>query len=278
MRKWKFIQEWWADQFPNYPIHALMEGAAQVTSQGPNYVKTMLQGHVDMHNQMRMALKYGFNGIGLWGWSSSNTTAPDLYYTKHHWTYDTAHTPQLYFSVSDQLERWGEAVGNEVWREQEFYTEAIPSAGGIVAAIADPDTDPPPNQDPLPGYWIQFDLAQRARVHFVIRDSGGSTTRILDWGYKNNTSKPGPGFTYLDLYGLAAGRYRNLVRPSSGTFPLSVCRPTVDGVSGDMNGTAIWWDLRDENNVPVSSGSYFAQMYAEGVAVGASVSLTVPLP
>lgn len=172
----------------------------------------------------------------------------------------------------------GEAVGNEVWREQELYTEAIPTASGIVEAVADPDTDPAV-ENPLPGYWLRFDLATRSRVHFVILDAAGYTVRILDWGYKSNTSKPAPGFNYLDLYQLAPGRYRNLVRPTGTTsFPLSVCRPDFGSESGDMNGVAIWWDLRDYDNGLVPNATYYAQMYVEGSAVGASIALVTPLP
>jgi hypothetical protein len=242
------------------------------------YNKELLQGHIDMHNQMRMALNYGFNGIWLWAWASSDN-AQNLYRTRAHWTYDPAHSPQSYFSDANQLERWGEAVGNEVWREQEYFTEAIPTASSIVGAVPDTspnDPDDPacrPNCPPNPGYWIQFDLAQRGRVHFIIRKTDSTYVRTLDLGYKNNTQKPTSMFNYQELYPLAAGRYRNLITKNTNL----VRRPSVGSVSGDMNGTAAWWDLKDDNNVGAPNGNYTVQMYREGTPVGASWPLTIPL-
>ena len=126
-RKWRYIYEWWSDLTAGtanrkFPVFALIEGAAQAGSGGEKWTdaddaKSMLQGHIDMHNNMRMVKDFGFTGVYLWGWTTSTTANDDLWLTKSHWAHDnTSNTIQEDFYVSTAEERWGEAVSNEIWR------------------------------------------------------------------------------------------------------------------------------------------------------------------
>ncbi len=255
-----------------------MEGVAFANV---TYVKEKAQGHIDMHNQIRVAKEYGFQGVGFWGWSTGSTTAEDLDYTKNHWTHDEDFPLQDMFTLSGQEERLGEAVSNETWRNvgqdpsdvksteyKEFFTDAIPTTSGIVATVADET----PNCDD--GYWIQYDLKDNGRVFFKIKNDSGTVVRVLDWGFNKSTDPPDASTDEGDIYPIAPGRYRNI--PSNDTNVAA--RPSVGGESGDMNGTAQFWDLEDYKSVGVPNGDYTIEMYVEGTEVGSSATVEVPIP
>ncbi len=311
-RMWRQIHNWWKSRTggasgDTFPFYALVEGAAQTHENDPIDLKSKTQGHVGMHNQMRMALGYGFQGVWLWGWTTSATGAPDLDLTKSHWTHDNAISPQNHFYVSTEKERWGEAVSSEMWRnigtgpdgdklptdQAEWFAEAIPpppdpldpdnTGSGLRGTRADKYVDPQTGAEKAPsGYWIQYDLHESGRVYFLIRDSAGDVVRVLDWGFRVDDQRPTPAITLAELLPLSPGRYRNMVTENPAIL-IADRRPDVDGVSGDMNGTAQYWDLKDDNNGVVPGGptdvrTYTIEMYRDGTQVGPTLSVVKPMP
>ncbi len=294
-RKWRYIYEWWTDLTAGtanrkFPVFAVIEGAAQSTSGGAKWsdaddAKSMLQGYIDMHNNMRMVKDFGFTGVYMWGWTTSSTDEQDLWLTKSHWSHDnTNNTIQTEFYVSTAQEQWGEAVSNEMWRnlstsptsEEEHLDsgddDAIPSSSGLVATVWDDFT--PTGGNAIDGFWIQFDLHQSGRVWFTIENDQSTVVRVLDWGFRNDTDRPTNSITTADVNALAPGRYRNLVTLADMT--LATRRPDTGAISGDLNGTAQYWDLRDNDNALQDPGVYTVRMYREGSEVGSSVTATIP--
>ncbi|MAF09898.1 hypothetical protein CMK11_05540 [Candidatus Poribacteria bacterium] len=300
-RKWRQIYDWWnALTVTGYssvalPFHALMEGGAQSLDEADPFVKTKLPGHIDMHNMIRMVKEYGMQGVYFWGWSTGSTTSDDPKLTKSHWA-DGTSSPQSDFVVSGHDEKWGEAVSTEMCRNvptvtpspPEFYSDAVPGASRLVlegtdnlaGAVADTSTS-------VDGYWIRFSLAASAKVYFRIkRKAGDAVVRILDWGFRRNSTRPTTTISTSDLYEIAPGRYWNLVSSNDAGLnrrpgypqPEDGDPPDIE-VSGDMNGTAQFWDLRDYNNqVITTSGTYVIEMYVDGSPLTDTLEVEIPLP
>jgi hypothetical protein len=47
-RMWRFMYEWFRQNYSQYQLHAVIEGGVQTSS----YVNELLPGHVDMHQQI----------------------------------------------------------------------------------------------------------------------------------------------------------------------------------------------------------------------------------
>jgi len=292
-RKWRQIYDWWsALTVTGYgsvalPFHAVLEGGAQTLAGDPPppFLKARLPGHIDMHNMVRMVKDYGMQGVAFWGWSTSSNRFDqdiDKKLTKRYWA-DGTTAPQSYFDMSTDDENWGEAISTEMWRNvptadpapppAEYYTSAVPSTSRLVPnAPHDPpgtvwDTTTQPD-----GWWIRFDLAESAKVYLKIKDQvTGDVVRILDWGFRENSTRPATTIVLADLYEIAPGRYWNLVSSEAGTE--AERRPADGSSSGDLNGTAQFWDGMDYNNQGPLSGKYDIEMYVDGTALPDTVEV-----
>lgn len=248
-RKWRFIFEKFRQWYPNsttHPVHFILEGGAN----NQNYLYH-LAGHVDMHQQVRMARNYGAQGIWFWGWGNRDATlSQNLKFTMTHWV-DSSFSN---FYVSGHDERWGEAVANEVTAGIEGISAAIPASSKIVGTATSPN-----------GFWIKYWLASRGKVEFRINNKNGTWVKRIDLGYKNNTSKPSFSESWTDFYDSVAGKYEYT--------------PGNDRGSGnnDLFGTAANWNKTDNDfqSVTAANNPYTIHMYVNGTEVGCPVQVNV---
>ncbi len=248
-RKWRFILERFRQWYPDpitHPIHFVLEcGAAN-----PHY-SAYLPGHVDMHQQVRMARNYGVQGIWFWGWGNrDNSTTQNLQFTMTHWT--DSSFPDFYASGYD--ERWGEAVANEVTAAKEGILAAMPAKSKIVGTTKTPR-----------GIWIRYWLADRGKVEFHIRNRNRTRIKRIDLGYKNNTSKPNFSESWANLYDSVAGRYEYIPGRNRGSG------------DRDLLGTAAYWNKTNNSFQMVSAAwnPYTINMYVNGIEVGSPVQVNI---
>lgn len=248
-RKWRYFIEKFREWYPDpatHPIHFVIEGGA-----ANRYYSVHLAGHVDMHQQVRMARNYGAQGIWFWGWGNrDNPLSQNLQFTMTHWVNSAYHG--IY--VTGHAERWGEAIANEVTTAREEISIAVPKESKIV------DITQVSN-----GFWIRYWLASRGKVEFRIHDSNNNWVKRIDLGYKNNTSKPSFSEDWANFYDSVPGRYEYM--------------PGTDRGMGksDYFGTAAYWNRTNNDFRPVSAGynPYNVIMYVNGNEVGSPVQVYI---
>ena len=248
-RKWRFIVEKFRQWYPDsttHPIHFVLEGGAAA-----KVPATHLAGHVDMHQQVRMARNYGAQGIWFWGWGNrDNSSTRNLKFTTTHWV--DSSSPNFHVSGND--ERWGEAVANEVTAGREGISAAIPSLSKIsgISQISN-------------RIWIKYWLASRGKVEFRIYNRNNAPVKRIDLGYKNNTSRPSFSESWTNLYDSVAGKYEYIPGVNRG------------GGDNDLLGTAACWDKRDNDfqGASTARNPYTIHMYVNGEEVGDPVQVNV---